>query len=92
MDHQNSSGTDSSRATDRTTTPVTPSSDTERPEGLAFDVTEDADLAGVPAGDQTPRNPEAPSSTEKGEGVGLAIPADREQSPAPPSDGDSSQR
>ena len=39
--------------------PVTPSDETERPEGLAFDVVKDADLSGVPAGDQAPANPDA---------------------------------
>jgi hypothetical protein len=38
--------------------PVTPSRETERPAGLAFDVEQGADLPGVPAGDQTPRTQE----------------------------------
>lgn len=60
--------------------PVTPSDETERPEGLAFDVVKDADLSGVPAGDQAPANPDAARTEntvrEAGEGVGLAVPAD----------------
>ena len=39
---------------------VTPSRETERPAGLAFDVEQGADLPGVPTGDQTPKNPGAP--------------------------------
>jgi hypothetical protein len=54
--------------------PVTPSRETERPAGLAFDVDKGADLPGVPAGDQTPKNPEAAPAQEIGGGVGLALP------------------
>jgi hypothetical protein len=54
--------------------PVTPSRETERPAGLAFDVEQGADLPGVPAGDQTPKNPEAAPAQEIGGGVGLALP------------------
>jgi len=39
--------------------PVTPSVETERPEGLAFDVEKGTGLPGVPVGDQTPGNPGA---------------------------------
>jgi hypothetical protein len=46
--------------------PVTPSRETERPAGLAFDVEQCADLPGVPAGDQTPKNPGAPPAQEMG--------------------------
>jgi hypothetical protein len=60
--------------------PVTPSDQAERPEGLAFDVEPDADLTGVPVGDQAPRNPGAAhieeTVREKGESIGLAIPGD----------------
>ena len=56
--------------------PVTPSRETERPAGLAFDVEQGADLPGVPAGDQTPKNPGAAPAREMGGGVGLALPAD----------------
>jgi PRC-barrel domain len=54
--------------------PVTPSRETERPAGLAFDVEQGADLPGVPAGDQTPKNPGAAPAQETGGGVGLALP------------------
>jgi hypothetical protein len=54
--------------------PVTPSTQTERPEGLPFSVPAAADLTGVPADDQTARNPEAAPGPEKGDGVGLAVP------------------
>ena len=60
----------------RNPVPVTPSRETERPAGLAFDVEKGADLPGVPAGDQTPKNPGAAQSTGNGGGVGLALPAD----------------
>jgi hypothetical protein len=53
--------------------PVTPSKETRRPAGLAFDVEEGADLPGVPVGDQIPDNPHA-TTAEKGTGVGLAVP------------------
>ena len=49
--------------------PVTPSRETERPAGLAFDVEQGADLPGAPAGDQTPRNPGAAPAQEMGGGV-----------------------
>ncbi len=61
--------------------PVTPSDETGRPEGLAFDVEPGADLTGVPTGDQIPRHPGASRTqetvTESGEGVGLAVPGDQ---------------
>ena len=56
--------------------PVTPSRETERPAGLAFDVEKGADLPGVPAGDQTPKNRGAAPAQEMGGGVGLALPGD----------------
>ncbi len=56
--------------------PVTPSRETERPAGLAFDVEKDADLPGVPAEDQTPKNQGAAPAQEMGGGVGLALPGD----------------
>jgi len=59
--------------------PVTPSVETERPEGLAFDVEKGTGLPGVPVGDQTPGNPGAGHTEqvvrETGEGVGLVSPA-----------------
>ncbi len=57
--------------------PVTPSEETERPEGLAFDVEEGAPLPGVPVGDQRPRNPVAAPAREKGSGVGIDVPSSR---------------
>ena len=54
--------------------PVTPSEETQRPAGLAFDVEEGADLPGVPIGDQTPDNPHAATTEETGTGIGLAVP------------------
>ena len=65
--------------------PVTPSRETERPAGLAFDVEKGTDLPGVPAGDPTPENPGAAPAREMGGGVGLALPGDRarkEEQPA----------
>ena len=56
--------------------PVTPSRETQRPAGLAFDVEQGAELPGVPAGDQTPKNPGAAPAQEMGGGVGLALPGD----------------
>jgi hypothetical protein len=50
--------------------PVTPSRETERPAGLAFDVEQGADLPGVP------KNPGAAPTQEMGGGVGLALPGD----------------
>jgi hypothetical protein len=55
--------------------PVTPSRETERPAGLAFDVEKGTELPGVPAGDQTPKNPGAAPAQETGGGVGVALPA-----------------
>ncbi len=56
--------------------PVTPSRETERPAGLAFDVEKGVGLPGVPAGDQTPKNPGGAPAQEIGGGVGLALPGD----------------
>ncbi len=60
----------------KTATPaaVTPSEETQRPAGLAFNVREGADLPGVPIGDQTPKNPHAATTEETGTGAGLAVP------------------
>ncbi len=70
-------------------TPVTPSEDTERPDGLAFDVEKGADLSGVPVGDQTARNPDAAHTEqvvrETGGGAGLAVPGDAGPEAAEPS-------
>jgi len=43
---------------------------------LAFDVEKGADLPGVPARDQTPKNPGATPAQEMGGGAGLALPRD----------------
>jgi hypothetical protein len=75
--------------------PVTPSAGTERPEGLAFDVEEGADLSGVPVGDQVPANPGAgrtQGSQEAGHGVGLAVPEDSPQNVGEHVDGDDTER
>lgn len=70
---------------EKTPMPVTPSDETERPEGLAFDVEKDADLSGVPTGDQTPENPEAADREETvrerggGPPAGAAVPGDETQ-------------
>jgi hypothetical protein len=66
--------------------PVTPSRETERPAGLAFDVEQGAGLPGVPAGDQSPKDPGAAPAQETGGGVGLALPggqARKEQQEGP---------
>jgi hypothetical protein len=67
-----------------------PSENTERPDGLAFDVAAGADLPGVPLGDQTPRNPDAARTEEavreSGEGVGLAVPRAPEPKTVKPAD------
>ena len=58
--------------------PVTPSEETQRPEGLAFDVAKGAGLPGVPVGDQTANNPGVAHIQqvvrEADGGVGLAVP------------------
>jgi hypothetical protein len=75
---------------------VTPSGETERPEGLAFDVEKGADLPGVPVGDQTPRNPGAAHTEqavrERGAGVGLAVPGDPNRTEEEPADEEASER
>lgn len=74
--------------------PVTPSEETERPEGLAFDVEKDAGLPGVPVGDQTPGNPGAAHTEqvvrETGGGVGLAVPGGPEPNSEEPIDDEAS--
>lgn len=63
--------------------PATPSEETERPAGLAFDVEDGADLSGVPVGDQTPENAGAvhidEAVRERGGGppAGLDVPGDQ---------------
>lgn len=74
--------------------PVTPSVETQRPEGLAFDAAKGAGLPGVPVGDQTASNSEADHIQqvvrEAGGGVGLAVPGDPDRH-AEPADGGASQ-
>lgn len=70
---QDQASTDRAKKT-ATSAPVTPSEETHRPTGLAFDVREGADLPGVPIGDQTPKNPLAATTEETGTGAGLAVP------------------
>ena len=76
--------------------PVTPSEETDRPEGLAFDVAKGADLSGVPVGDQTPRNLDAAHTEqvvrETGGGVGLAVPGDPGPKAEEPSGEEASER
>jgi hypothetical protein len=73
---------DAGRTQDKTmkSAAVTSSENTRRPDGLAFDVDNGTELPGVPAGDQTARNPGAAHTEqvvrETGSGVGLAVPAD----------------
>jgi hypothetical protein len=76
MDDQDQASTEPPPDTVLNPVPVTPSRETERPAGLAFDVEKGADLPGVPVGDQTPKNPGAAPAQEMGGGVGLALPGD----------------
>ena len=59
MAEQNQASTEPTHSKGAAPMPVTPSDETERPEGLAFDVAKGADLSGVPTGDQAPANPDA---------------------------------
>jgi hypothetical protein len=74
---QHRTGTAPSPAEPAKPMPVTPSAETDRPEGLAFDVNK-ADMPGVPTGDQAPHHPGAAHTEqqvrESGEGVGLDVP------------------
>ena len=76
--------------------PVTPSEETERPKGLAFDVEKGVGLPGVPVGDQNPRNPEAGHIEqvvrETGGGVGLAVPGDPDRNADKPIGDEASQQ
>ena len=77
MDNQDQASTEPTPDGVLDPVPVTPSRETERPAGLAFDVEKGADLPGVPTGDQTPKNPGAAPAQEMGDGVGLALPGDQ---------------
>lgn len=64
---------------------------TERPDGLAFDVEKGDDLSGGPVGDHTASNPDAAHTEqavrETREGVRLAVPGDPgRKAVAPPGD------
>ena len=76
MDDQDQASTEPTPDRALNPVPVTPSRETERPAGLAFDVEKGADLPGVPAGAQAPKNPGAALAREMGGGVGLALPGD----------------
>ena len=74
--------------------PVTRSEETERPEGLAFDVEKGVGLPGVPVGDQTPKNPGAGHTEQvvrETGGGGLAVPGDPDQNADEPIDDEASQ-
>ena len=96
MVDQNRTGTEPAHSKVLKAVPVTPSVETERPEGLAFDVEKGTGLPGVPVGDQTPRNPEAGHTErvvrETGRGVGLAVPGDPGRNVEEPIDDETSQR
>ena len=76
MDDQDQASTEPTPRQVLNPVPVTPSRETQRPAGLAFDVEKGTDLPGVPGGDQTPKNPGAAPAQEIGGGVGLALPGD----------------
>jgi hypothetical protein len=86
MTDQERTGTSTTEGRTMKSAAVTPSEDTDRPDGLAFDVEKGAELPGVPVGDQTARNPDATRTEqvvrETGEGVGLAVPRDPDPEPA----------
>ena len=96
MVDQNRTGTGPAHGKVLKAVPVTPSEETERPEGLAFEVEKDADLPGVPVGDQTRRSPGAGHTgqvvRETGGGVGLAIPGDPDQNAEGPINDEVGQR
>jgi hypothetical protein len=96
MVDQDRTGTEPAHGKVLKAVPVTPSEETERPEGLAFDVEKGAGLPGVPVGDQTPNNPGAGHTEqvvrESGGGVGLAVPGDPARNAEEPIDDETSQR
>jgi hypothetical protein len=89
MTKENRAGTGTTAGRTMKSAAAAPSENTERPDGLAFDVEPGADLPGVPVGDQTPTNPDAARTDEvvreSGEGVGLAVPRDPHPKSAKPS-------
>ena len=95
MADQNRTGTEPAHGKVLKAVPVTPSEETERPQGLAFDVEKGAELPGVPVGDQTPRNPGSGHTEqvvpETGRGVGLAVPGDPDRNAEGPVDGEADQ-
>ena len=94
MVDQNRTGTEPAHGKVLKAVPVTPSVETERPEGLAFDVEKGTGLPGVPVGDQTPGNPGAGHTEqvvrETGGGVGLAVPGDPGRNAEEPIDDEAS--
>jgi hypothetical protein len=96
MVDQDRTGTEPAHGKVLEAVPVTPSGETQRPEGLAFDVDKGVGLPGVPVGDQTAKNPGADHTEqvveEAGGGVGLAVPGDPGRQVEEPNDGEASQR
>ena len=96
MVNQDRTGTEPAHGKVFRAVPVTPSEETERAEGLAFDVEKGAELPGVPIGDQAPKNPDADHTEqvgrETGGGVGLAVPGGPDQNVEEPIDDEASQR
>jgi hypothetical protein len=96
MVDQDRTGTEPAQSKVLNAVPVTPSEETERADGLAFDVEKGADLPGVPAGDQAPKNPDADHTEqvvrETGGGVGLAVPGGPDRSGEEPIDHEARQR
>jgi hypothetical protein len=76
MADRDQAGAEPSQGNNHQAMPLTPSRETERPEGLAFDIEKGASLPGVPVGDQAPKNPGAAPMREKGGGVGLSLPGE----------------
>jgi hypothetical protein len=96
MVDQDRTGTERAHGKVLKAVPVTPSEETERAQGLAFDVEKGADLPGVPVGDQVRKNPGADHTEqvvrETGGGVGLAVPGDPDRNVEVPIDDEASQR
>lgn len=96
MVDQDRTGTEPAHGKVLEAVPVTPSEETQRPEGLAFDAGKGAGLPGVPVGDQTAHNRGADHIQqvvrEAGGGVGLAVPGDLGRRVEEPVDGEASQR